>query len=123
MSDSLITQIIPKEWIAQLPQPPEAPTRQAPAKPPQWMLDEHQRLALVAGMGILGGLAIGSWAFEHMFVEGLEDKERKSLIGFGALAVGAYGLVTLLDLDKRWLDVEGTAEKAQEFINTGKVTP
>lgn len=78
------------------------------------MVDERNRTAAVAALGLVGGAAIAWWATEHMFVEGLEDKERRTLVGFGAAAVAVYAAFELFGLDKRWLDVQGAAEAVQE---------
>lgn len=108
---------LPPEWVAQLPQPPEpkkVPGDQ-PIRIPAELRTEAFRQGMTAVLGIVGGLAIGSWAVEHMFVEGLEDKERRTIMGAGAVALAAYGVVRLMKLDEQWLTVEGTLGKAQEW--------
>lgn len=99
---------------------PDAPDKPVVyKKPPSWLADESFRLGMTAVLGVVGGVAIGKWGFDHMFVEGLEAKERKTFIAVGAVAVTTYGVVKLFQLDDRWLDIEGTANKASEYI-TGK---
>lgn len=99
---------------------PEAPDKPKPTSPPPaWMTDETFRYGMATAFGVVGGVAIGEWAFDHLFVEGLEDKERKTLLLVGAVAVLTFGTVKLLDLDEKYLTVEGTFDKASEYI-TGK---
>ena len=111
---------LPAEWLPNVPEPKpvKAPP---PGSVPAWMRDQTFRYGVATTMGLIGGLTIARWAVGHMFVEGLEDKERKTLVGVGAVAVAAYGVVKFLQLDERWLDVQGTAAKAQEWVQ-GKVT-
>lgn len=98
---------------------PDVPEKKpvAKSKPPAWLTDESFRYGLLTAMGVVGGVSIGKWAIDHMFVEGLEDKERKTLVVVGAVAVLVFGTAKLLDLDEKYLTVEGTFEKAQEYIS------
>lgn len=107
-------------WLPSL-RVPDAPERAVPTKSsaPAWMTDESFRYGMAAALGVAGGVAIGKWAFDHLFVEGLEDKERKTLIVVGAVAALTFGTFKLFDLDEKYMTVEGTFEKAQEYI-TGK---
>lgn len=70
----------------------------------------------VLGLSVIGGLFIGSWAYSHMFVEGMEEAERKKML----LYVGAAGIVGaaawIFDLDRKYWDVEAAASWADEAI-------
>lgn len=102
---------IPPEWLPTIPpEPPVRPKRAMTAD------EEQVRLALLVGMGVVGGAAVAWWGVEHMFVTGLEDKERRMMMLLGAGVAGVYGLFYLADLDKRWLNVEGAVEAASEYV-------
>lgn len=102
----------PLSWLP--PVPSEPPPNRKYAPPPAWLVDERNRLAFVTALGLVGGVSVAWWATEHMFVHGLEDKERRTMIGVGAAALAVYGAFELLGLDKRWLDVQGAVEAASE---------
>jgi hypothetical protein len=67
--------------------------------------------------GIIGGAAIGKMAYEHLFVHGLEDKERNKLIGLGFGAVALFGAAYLLGIDEKWLTIEGPAEAVEKWVS------
>lgn len=70
---------------------------------------------LIAG-GVIGGLAIGSAAYRHMFVEGMTAEERKPLL-LGALGALAYlGIKMLVDVEHAWWTFEGLSSRAEAAI-------
>lgn len=79
---------------------------------------DKQLLFLVFG-GTVGGIFLGSEAVKHLFVEGLTKQERKGLLAFSAVGIGAYAIGNLLELDeewKKWLMLDTAAEAAfKEF--------
>lgn len=104
--------VIPQEWL----QVPAEPPRHKPTTsvlPPE-LQDQRFRYGLAATLGIVGGLAVAKMALDHLFVHGLETKERRTMIGVASVAVASYGVVKMLELDERWLDVVGTYEKIRE---------
>jgi len=77
-------------------------------------LDEQQQKLVLLGMGVLGGAALGWAAVQHMFVEGMEDKERRQLIGFAAGVGLTYAAAKLFDIDEKWWNAEKAAEAAEQ---------
>lgn len=69
-------------------------------------------MPFVLGLGVIGGLAIGSWAVEHLFVEGTSDKERRGILIFSAVTIAGYAAANLLDVDRRWYSVDAWIEEA-----------
>ncbi len=67
------------------------------------------------GLGVFAGLFVGKWAFEHLFVEGLDTKMRRDLIALGAGAGACYGLAYLLDVDFNWFTTTGATQKAEQW--------
>lgn len=93
-----------------------APTvKEQPIVLPPEMRGQQFRYAFGALLGLVGGVSIASWGSEHLFVEGLEAKERRTIIGIAGVGLAAYGIVKLMNLDEKWLDVAGTWEKAQQM--------
>ncbi len=78
---------------------------------------ERVRLGFLLACGLVGGAAIGNWAYQHLFVEGLTDKERRPIVfGLGSIVL-VYGVAKLLDADNRWwLTVGGMAEEAERRL-------
>jgi len=74
------------------------------------MSPEDLRRYAVYGMGLVGGAAIASWGVKHLFVVGLSDAERRTLVGFGAGVAAVSALAYLLDIDRRWWDAQVAAE-------------
>ena len=94
----------------------------APPPPPSALptLDEQQQKLVLLGMGVLGGAAIGWAAVQHMFVRGMEDKERRQLIGFAASVGLTYAAAKLFDIDEKWWNVEKAAEAAEQAYDEWK---
>ena len=67
--------------------------------------------------GLIGGAAIGKMAFDHAFVEGMDDKERNRLVGFGIGAVVLFGAAYFLGVDEKWLTVDGPAEAVEKWVS------
>jgi len=74
------------------------------------------RTWIVLGAGVIGGAAIGKMAFDHMFVHGLTDEERKRLVGLGVGAVFVYGAAYALGVDSKWLNTSELVEEAGKQI-------
>lgn len=87
-----------------------------PPSPPAGMptLDEQQRNLVLVAMGVIGGAAIGWAAYQHMFIRGMEDKERKNIIGLAAGFGLMYGAAKLFDIDEKWWNLEAAAEAAEK---------
>lgn len=83
----------------------------APVTPAQ----QNQKL-WVLGLGIVGGLFIGSWGVSHLFGEGLDERERKQLLTAGGVGV-FMGAMMLLDVDEKWWNVEKTAAWAEGWVS------
>lgn len=77
-------------------------------------LDEQQQKLVLLGLGVIGGAAIGWMAVKHMFVEGMENKERRQLIGFAAAMGLTYGAAKIFDIDEKWWNAEKAAEAAEQ---------
>jgi hypothetical protein len=56
-----------------------------------------QATLVFIALGSIGGFAIASWAYEHLFVEGLTDEERRGLLAGSVVTVMTYGMVKLFD--------------------------
>jgi hypothetical protein len=72
--------------------------------------DEKRMVAL--GLGVLGGLVIGKQAYEHVFVEGLDETERTMLLRGGVTGLAIWAIKTFVDLRPyrdymQWLDPTG----------------
>jgi len=74
--------------------------------------DRNSQLALAAG--VLGGMPIGAWAFKHMFVEGMENEQRRNMVVLGAGTGALLLLAHLFAIDFEWFTVEGAATKVLE---------
>lgn len=69
------------------------------------------------GLGVVGGIAVGRWGFQHLFREGLTAKERKNMLY--AMGIGLAGIAgsLLFKLDKEWWwSVQGAAARAEKEI-------
>jgi hypothetical protein len=69
---------------------------------------ERNRANLTIGLGVVGGLIIGSVIYKQAFVEGLTSDERKNIFLYGAGIALWYGLDQLFDIQKQ-LDEASTA--------------
>lgn len=54
------------------------------------------KMPMVIIMGIIGGTAIGSWAYQHAFVEGFTDKERKEIFKLVGTSLAVYAFYELV---------------------------
>jgi len=77
-------------------------------------LDEQQQKLVLVGMGVVGGAAIGWAAYQHMFVQGMEEKERRTLLQLTAVTVLTYAAAKLFDIDEKWWNAEKAAEAAEK---------
>jgi hypothetical protein len=89
-------------YVPAPPAPPSAPTAKskAIAVPPV----DAQLFAI--GAGVIAGVLIGKEAVKHLFVEGLEPKERRGMLIASAIGLYILGAKYVLDLDAKWYDVE-----------------
>ena len=74
-------------------------------------------MQIAVALGVIGGLAIGSWGVRHMFVEGMTDEERRNILMYSGGVGLAIGLVYFADLDKkwtRWLFVDTAGQALEE---------
>ena len=105
-------------WVP-VPSRTPAPLPTGPAYDP--VGDQNRKLILL-GAGIIGGLFVGRWGYEHLFVEGLETGERRTMVGFaagvGVIAAAAW----ILGLDAKWWQLEPGAEALQAWL-TGQPQP
>ncbi len=72
------------------------------------------RMPFAIGLGVIGGLAIGSWAVGHLAVEGTTKEERKNLLLLSAVVLIGYGVPKLLEVDRRWVTIDAWLEEAQK---------
>lgn len=66
---------------------------------------------LLAAAGVVGGLTIGKWMVEHLFVEGLDPEERRNIILFGATTGTVFLVREILKNKFWWLTPEDAIEK------------
>jgi hypothetical protein len=77
-------------------------------------LTRPEQIAIVAA-SVLAGFMIAAEGVKHLFVEGLEDKERKGLLQLATIGLTAWGMSKLIDLDEHWyLTIEGVSKKLEE---------
>lgn len=72
-------------------------------------VDPNQGLYLTVGLGVIGGLFIGKYAYEHLFVEGLTAEERKGMLLFAAGTAAIWGIGKLMEIPeyrpyRQWVD-------------------
>lgn len=79
-------------------------------------LSEQDRMMFIVGMGVVGGLAIGKMAYDHMFKVGLSPEERKTMLFMGGGALAVYALATLFDVDRKYWEVSAAVEAVQEAL-------
>jgi hypothetical protein len=91
----------------------------SPSPSPGEILTEQQKKLVLLAMGVLGGVAIGHAAVTHLFVVGMEDKERKKVLVAAAGSLVIYSLAKLFDIDERWWNIEKTAEWAEQQLEAG----
>ncbi len=84
------------------------------------MGDVSVSLLMTLGLGVIGGAALGKAGFDHMFVHGMTDKERKTLVGVGLGSVAVFGAAYALGIDEEWLSVDGIAGKISNQISVPK---
>jgi len=71
-----------------------------------------ERKLLVYGLGAIGALAIGYQGYQHMFVEGLTDVERKMMFRVGIMGASVWAVRTFVDMRQfgeyaQWIDPTG----------------
>jgi hypothetical protein len=95
------------------------------SQPSDKFLTDDQRMAVIVGMGLIGGVFFAKVGLEHMFVEGLTDKERKGIFVAVASGLALWGLTKMVDLQEHWyLTADTAAEKAAaEAAKSGWPTP
>lgn len=79
------------------PQKPKLPGVSGPLNVPKGM---GMPMAIV--FGVIGGAFFAKKAVDHMFIEGLEEKERKQILLWTASIVGGLGVWALVDLKRYW---------------------
>lgn len=81
------------------------------------MNDPDYRMPFLVGAGVIAGLFFGKAAYDHMFVEGLTDEERKGIFLAAATVILGYGATKLVNLDEYWwLTTESAAKKAEASV-------
>lgn len=71
------------------------------------------RLVAALGLGAIGGLALGRLGYEHMFVVGLTEKERRTMMGLAVGAGSVYIVATVFGIDRKWWDLGAAAAAAE----------
>lgn len=75
---------------------------------------EEKRMATLV-LGAIGGLVIGKKAYEHLFVEGLTEDERKNLLRAGVTGAAIWAI-------KEFVDLRPYRQYTQWFDPTGVLT-
>jgi len=76
------------------------------------MMTLDQRRMLLYGLGAVGAVVIGKKGYQHLFVQGLSEDERKMLLRVGMSGAAVWALKTFVDLSflgeyKQWIDPTG----------------
>ena len=79
-------------------------------------MDTSPKTIFALTAGVVGGAAMGKMAFDHFFVEGMDDKERTKLIGIGVGAGVVFGLAYLFGIDEKWLTGKGEVEVIESWV-------
>lgn len=80
------------------------------------ILDDQEKMVFMISLGVIGGIGVGWGAVQHMFIRGMEDKERKTLMYFGAGLAGIYGIAKLFDIDEKYWNVDKAGEAVQKAL-------
>ena len=80
-----------------LPELPELPALELPTS---------QEATIGVCLGILCGAIGAHMAVKALFVEGLDDKERRGMLKVSAAGIAMLGLWYLAEIDRRWLKTE-----------------
>lgn len=102
----------------QLPERPATPANASPDPSVAPFIPGPQtRLIIMALGGALGGYVLGKAAYEHLFVEGLTDDERKGFFLMGAAGAAVWAAQTFFDIDKRFYAIETLPSTAQQIYS------